>query len=457
MDFQFPAKPPAFNMMAKPIGPVCNLNCQYCYYLEKAKLYEGKKTLRLEGETLEKFIREYIESQDVPVVSFVWQGGEPAMLGVEYFQKVVEIQNKYAGDKKIENNFQTNGTLLTDSFCRFFKDNNFLVGISIDGPRDLHDYYRTGKNNRPVWHKVMEGIEKLQQHGVAFNTLTTVNDKNAEHPLKVYRFLKSIGSRFMQFLPVVERKAKLANESDALLVHQQYDGQAALTSWSVKPEAFGKFLTSIFDEWVRNDVGRYYVQLFDVTLANWAGANPGLCVFSDSCGTAAVMEHNGDVYCCDHYVYEDHFLGNIHDMSLQSIMALPSQAIFGQEKKAGLTAYCKACAFRFACHGDCPKHRFAISPDGEKGHSYLCEAYKTFFAHAKPYMDFMLKELKAKRPPANVMQWIKKKENQNHAEKSRIGRNEPCPCGSGKKFKHCHLILNKTDLWTKKTHPRTTI
>jgi uncharacterized protein len=438
MDFQFPVKPPAFNIMAKPIGPVCNLDCQYCYYLEKEKLYDSSKRRKLEGVTLEKFIREYIESQDVPVVSFVWQGGEPALLGVDYFREVVDIQNRYAGDKKIENNFQTNGTLLTDDFCRFFKEHNFLVGISIDGPRDLHDNYRTDKNKKPVWHKVMAGIEKLKAHQVEFNTLTAVNDKNVEHPLSVYRFLKQIGSRFMQFLPVVERQALNKTEPGLSLVHQQYDGQAAVTNWSVKPKAFGNFLTSIFDEWVRNDVGKYYVQLFDVTLANWAGATPGLCVFSDSCGTAAVMEHNGDVYCCDHYVYDDHFLGNIHEMPLQSIMALPRQAIFGQEKKAGLTAHCKSCSFRFACHGDCPKHRFAISLGGEPGHSYLCEAYKTFFAHAKPYMDFMLKELKAKRPPANVMQWIRNKELASQPRPAKTGRNAPCPCGSGKKFKHCH-------------------
>ncbi len=323
------------------------------------------------------------------------------MLGVDYFREVVDIQNRYAGDKKIENNFQTNGTLLTNDFCRFFREHNFLVGISIDGPRDLHDNYRTDKNKKPVWHKVMAGIEKLKVHQVEFNTLTTPN--------LVCRWSTS---NTMDKLPV--------------------------TNWSVKPKAFGNFLTSIFDEWVRNDVGRYFVQLFDVTLANWAGVTPCLCVFSDSCGTAAVMEHNGDVYCCDHYVYDDHFLGNIHEMPLQSIMALPRQAIFGQEKKAGLTAHCKSCSFRFACHGDCPKHRFVVSPGGEPGHSYLCEAYKTFFAHAKPYMDFMLKELKAKRPPANVMQWIRNKELAGQPRPAKTGRNAPCPCGSGKKFKHCH-------------------
>ncbi len=446
MDFQFPVKPPTFNIMVKPIGPVCNLDCMYCYYLEKKKLYPDTKAFQLDIDTLEKFILEYIDSQDAPVVSFVWQGGEPAMLGVDYFRKVVEIQQKHAGKKRIENSFQTNGMLLTDDFCRFFRENNFLVGISIDGPRELHDHYRVDKQGKPVWEKVMQGIEKLKAHGVEFNTLTVVNNKNAGHPLEVYNFLKETGSRFMQFLPVVERSAEDRSEKNPGLVHQQYSGKAGVTEWSVEPLAFGKFMTSIFDEWVRNDVGRYYVQLFDVTLANWARTNPGLCVFSETCGTAAVMEHNGDVYCCDHFVYQDHLLGNINDMSLQSMMALPRQAIFGQEKKAGLTAHCRACEFRFACHGDCPKHRFAISPDGEPGISYLCKGYKLFFAHAKPYMDFMFNELNARRPPANVMRWVRNREKTNHTEKISIGRNEPCPCGSGKKFKHCHLKLNKTDL-----------
>ncbi len=446
MDFQFPVTPPSFNVMVKPAGPLCNLDCTYCYYLEKKNIFAGSPGYKLEEDLLERFIKDYIESQDVPLVSFVWQGGEPALLGVDYYKKAVEIQQKYAGDKKIENSFQTNGLLVDDAFCLFFKEHGFLVGISIDGPQALHDHYRVDKQGRPTWERVMEGIRRLQKHGVEFNTLSVVNRKTANHPLDVYRFLKKIGSNFMQFLPVVERTAVDAPAKGLHLVHQRFEGDADVTKWSVLPEQYGTFMTTIFDEWVKNDVGRYYVQLFDVTLANWVGANPGLCVFSEQCGTAAVMEHNGDVYSCDHYVYEDHLLGNIRHLSFSDMMALPKQAMFGQDKKAGLPSTCKACSFRFACHGDCPKHRFAMSAGGEPGLSYLCAGYKQFFAHVKPYMDYMAGELKAKRAPANVMRWIRNKEEAKKPRKTSIGRNEACPCGSGKKFKHCHAGASQAEL-----------
>jgi uncharacterized protein len=439
MDFQFPVKPPAFQVMLKPIGPVCNLDCTYCYYLEKKDLYPGKTNYKLDEELLEIFIRDYIAAQDVPVVSFVWQGGEPTMLGVDYFRKAVEIQNKYARDKRIENSFQTNGTLLTDEFCRFFRENNFLIGISIDGPKDLHDHYRLDKQGRPSWDKVMAGVELLKKHNVEFNTLSVVNKKTSQHPLEVYRFLKQIGSTFIQFIPIVERIAHKPDPKSLTLVHHNYDGDAEVTPWSVASRQYGVFLNTIFDDWVRNDVGRHYVQMFDVTLANWVKANPGLCVFSETCGTAAVMEHNGDVFSCDHFVYEDYFLGNIAKTPLTSMMASPMQARFGQDKKSKLPPYCLACDVRFACHGDCPKHRFAITPKGDPGLSYLCEGYKLFFEHTRPYMQFMANELKAKRAPANVMQWVRNKDAQmNQPKKVSVGRNEPCPCGSGKKYKQCH-------------------
>ena len=326
MDFQFPVNPPSFNVMAKPIGPQCNMDCTYCYYLEKEKLFPNATNTRLDDTLLEVFIKDYIQAQEAPIVSFVWQGGEPSMLGVEYFRKVVEIQQKHAGNKKIENSFQTNATLLTDEFCHFFNDNGFLVGVSIDGPRELHDHYRVNKQGHSTWEKVVKGIELLKKHHVEFNTLTAVHRANAKHPLEVYRFLKGIGSRFMQFLPVVERQACQGSEIDAKLVHQNYEGESQLTEWSVTPEDYGIFLVSIFDEWVRNDVGIYYVQLFDVTLANRAGVNPGLCIFSETCGTAAVLDHNGDVYSCDHFVYDDHFLGNIRDQSVRDMMALPQRS-----------------------------------------------------------------------------------------------------------------------------------
>lgn len=441
MDFQFPVKPPAFQVMLKPVGPLCNLDCTYCYYLEKKNIYPGITNYKLNEELLEIFIRDYIKAQDVPVVSFVWQGGEPSILGVDYFRKALELQNKHAGEKRIENSFQTNGTLLTDEFCQFFKENEFLIGLSIDGPKELHDHYRVYKNGQPSWDKVMEGVALLQKHKVEFNTLSVVNRKTGDHPLEIYRFLKEIGSTFIQFIPIVERVTDTPNQDGQYLVHHTFRGEAHVTEWSVLPKQYGVFMSTIFDEWVRKDVGRYFVQLFDVALAAWVGAAPGLCVFAEKCGTAAVMEHNGDVFCCDHFVYQDYFLGNIRDKSIEQLMALPRQSMFGQDKKASLTPYCKGCEFRFACHGECPKHRFEKSPQGDPGHSYLCEGYKHFFGHVKPYMEYMANELKAKRAPANVMQWIKNRERAKEPPKVSIGRNEPCPCGSGKKYKNCHARM----------------
>lgn len=438
MDFLFPATPDAFNVMLKPIGPLCNLDCTYCYYLEKKYLFKKKTHFRLEDDLLEIFIKQYIEAHQVPVVNFVWQGGEPSMLGVEFFRKALAIQKKYAGDKQIENSFQTNGTLLTDEFCAFFKERNFLIGVSIDGPESLHDHYRRDKQGKATWRKVVQGIELLKKHAVEFNTLSVVNIKNAQHPLDVYHFLKGIGSRYMQFIPILEREAEDEILSRQKLVHQAFSGEARVTDWSLKPGQFGAFMKAIFNDWVHQDVGHYFVQLFDVTLANWYGAPPGLCVFSGTCGNSAVMEHNGDVYSCDHFVYEDYFLGNILEKSLAEMMGSTEQTLFGQAKKASLTSYCKQCSFRFACQGDCPKHRFIKTPSGEKGLSYLCGDYYAFFSHVKPYMDFMVKELKAQRSPANVMEWTKQRDQQSPSLGKRCGRNDPCPCGSGMKMKHCH-------------------
>ncbi len=430
----------AFQVMLKPVGPACNLDCTYCYYLEKKNLYPFAKGYRLKDDLLEIFIKEYIRAQDVPVVSFVWQGGEPSMLGVEYFRKALELQKKYADGKRTENAFQTNGTLLTDEFCEFLQENSFLVGLSIDGPKDVHDHYRFTAQGGPSWEKVMEGVRLLKKHNVEFNTLSVVNNVTSEKPVEIYRFLKSIGSQFMQFIPIVERHTADPGDGDVHLVHHRYDGPAEVTPWSVKPERYGDFLVKIFDEWVRRDVGRYYVQLFDVTLANWAGeSNPGLCAFSEYCGDAAVMEHNGDLYSCDHFVYHDYFLGNIKEKPLLDMMQQENQARFGLEKKTSLPEQCRNCEFLFACHGECPKHRFCATAEDEKDLNYLCGAYKMFFAHVKPYMDYMDRQLKAKKPPANVMQWIKQKEQPVKASHPAAGRNGPCPCGSGKKYKQCCL------------------
>ena len=434
-------KPIAFSTMAKPIGSVCNLNCTYCYYLEKQNLYKQVSNFRMSDEVLEKFIRQYIEAQQVPTVSFVWQGGEPSLLGLDFFQKVVELQQKYAGKKQIENSFQTNGTRLDDEWCSFFKQNNFLVGISIDGPEEIHNQHRVYKNGGPTFQDVMKGIELLRKHNVEFNTLSVVNRHNSQKPLEVYHFLKKIGSGFIQFLPIVERTTVNELADGLKLVHAGSLQEAKVTEWSVLPEDYGRFMITIFDEWVRNDVGRYYVQLFDVALANWVGENPGLCVFSETCGSAVVIEHNGDVYSCDHYVYPEFLLGNIKDTTLPDMLRSEEQYNFGNNKLQTLPDYCIGCEYRFACHGECPKHRFNTTPDGEFGLNYLCKAYKMIFAHVHPYMQYMGDELKKKRAPANVMQWVKKMDDRKAgvkpAAKIEIGRNDPCICGSGKKFKQC--------------------
>jgi len=429
-------RPTAFHMMVKPVGPLCNLNCTYCYYLEKKNIYPDEKTFRMPDDVLEKFIKEYIEAHDVPQVTFTWQGGEPTLLGLDYFKNIVALQKKYSAGKAIENAFQTNGTMLDDDWCLFFKDNNFLVGISIDGAEHNHDHYRKTKRGQPTFAQVMKGIALLHKHNVEFNTLSVVNSYNARFASETYRFLKSIGSGFMQFLPVVERLAADATNAPLSLVNPSYMEDAEVTEWSVSGKDYGKFLITVFDEWVKADVGRYYVQLFDVTLANWVGENPGLCVFCETCGDAMAMEHNGDVYSCDHFVYPEYFLGNMMEKPIAQIAKSPQQFDFGIDKRNTLPRYCLACDVRFACHGECPKHRIIKTPTGQPGLNYLCEGYKMFFHHVAPYMEYMATELTNKRAPANVMEWIARKEMQV-IKTALPGRNEPCFCGSGKKFKQC--------------------
>ncbi|HOW39843.1 MAG TPA: anaerobic sulfatase-maturation protein [Bacteroidales bacterium] len=429
-------RPTAFNVMVKPTGPVCNLNCTYCYYLDKKKLYPGRNDFKLPEDLLEKFIKEYIEAQQVPVVTFVWQGGEPTLLGIEYFKKIVEIQKKYSAGKNIENAFQTNGTRLDDDWCKFFTDNKILVGISIDGEEHNHDRFRKTNSGGPTFKKVMKGIELLHRHKVEFNTLSVVNSYNVHYGTETYRFLKKIGSGFMQFLPAVERIGDISGDDRPSVVSPVYNQKAVVTDWSVGARDYGKFLISIFNEWVRNDVARYYVQIFDATLANFVGEMPGVCIFSETCGDALAMEHNGDIFSCDHYVFPEYFLGNINDKSLAAMATSQEQFDFGVSKRNSLPSFCLRCEVRYACHGECPKHRIINTPDGKPGLNYLCEGYKMFFKHAEPYMEFMAKELKAKRAPANVMQWLRNKEN-IVVKPSMPNRNDPCPCGSGKKFKNC--------------------
>ncbi len=429
-----------FHVLAKPAGPICNLDCKYCFYLEKENLYPGgaagKSRWTLSEDVLESYIRQYIEGQDVPVVSFAWQGGEPTLLGVDYFRKVVSLQARYAGGKRIENALQTNGVLLDDEWCSFLAENRFLVGLSIDGPRKLHDRYRVDKGGAPTFDRVMRGLDFLKKHAVEFNTLTVVQRHNSCHPLEVYRFLKEIGSRFLQFIPIVERMSDAPDSNGLVLISPDSDAPARVTEWSVEPLQFGRFLCEIFDEWVRTDVARVFVQLFDVALESWAGQEASLCVFRRTCGDALVIEHNGDIYSCDHYVYPGNLLGNLMENPLVSMVAGARQRKFGQDKLDTLPRYCRECEVRFACNGECPKHRFIRTPDGEAGLNYLCAGYKLFFNHVAPFMRFMAAELDEERPPANVMGWVREQDlratGRRHA-----GRNDPCPCGSGKKYKRC--------------------
>jgi len=400
--------------MTKPIGPLCNLDCEYCFYLEKEVLYPEKSNFRMTDEVLENYIRSYIETQPVNEVSFAWQGGEPTLLGVKFFRRVVELQKKYGEGRQISNAFQTNGTLLDDGWGEFLRESGFLVGVSIDGPARLHDRYRVDKGQKPTFERVMRGIEVLKKHEVEFNTLTVVNRANARHPLEVYRFLKKIGSGFIQFIPLVERSVEPGSESGLDLAAppdpEEKNPHTLVTSWSVRADDYGEFLVKIFDEWVRQDVGKTYVQIFDVTLGNWTGMGGGLCIFSEKCGLGLAMEHNGDLYSCDHYVYPKFKLGNIMNLGLGEMVDSVFQKKFGSDKSDSLPDYCRRCEVRFACHGECPKHRFIRTPSGEPGLNYLCTAYKRFFKHVGPAMNTMGELLRSKRPPAMIMDLIAEKQ-----------------------------------------------
>ena len=424
-----------FHVLAKPIGPICNLDCKYCFYLEKESLYPQVDKWAMQPEVLETYIRQYIEAHDTPQVNFAWQGGEPTLLGVDYFRRVVELEKKYANGKQIANAFQTNGVLLNDAWAELFREHQFLIGISIDGPRELHDAYRVDKGGQPTFDRVVRGMEILKRNNVEFNTLTTVHRANADSPLEVYRFLRDNGSGFMQFIPIVERIAHQTTSDGLRLISPDFTGAAKVAPWSVEPRQFGRFLCTIFDEWVRKDVGRTFVQLFDISLELWSGMEASLCIFRKKCGAALAIEHCGDVYSCDHFVYPENRLGNIMDSPLGALAGSVQQQHFGEAKESTLPKYCRECDVRFACNGECPKHRFLTTPDGEPGLNYLCAGYKMFFHHIDPYMRFMASELVARRAPANVMRWVAAQEVEEKLGKA--GRNDPCPCGSGKKFKQC--------------------
>ena len=389
-----PACPlPGFHLMAKPAGSRCNLSCQYCFYLRKGELYPESR-FRMSDRVLDEYTRQTIEAHRIPEVTFAWQGGEPTILGIDFFTKALDLQKKYCRPGMvIHNTIQTNGVLLDDEWCKFFKKNRFLIGISLDGPRELHDACRTDAAGKGTFDRVMQGLALLKKHKVEFNILCTVNAVNGDHPLEVYRFFRDEAqAQFIQFIPVVERDSQTGT----------------MTPLSVLPEQYGKFLIGVFDEWVRHDVGTIYVQHFDTALANWYGEPHGICVFSPTCGSAMVIEHNGDIYSCDHFVDQDHLLGNILEAPVIELVNNDRQRQFGRDKREKLPEYCKKCPVLFACRGECPKNRFAVTPGGESGLNYLCDGYRMFFSHIDRPMKFMTQELQAGRAPANVRKVMEK-------------------------------------------------
>ena len=391
-------------VMLKPAGAHCNLACKYCYYLEKNKLYPTAQRHLMSDEMLEQFTREYIEAQTMNQVLFTWHGGEPLLRSIGFYRKALSLQQKYAGGRRIDNVIQTNGTLLTDEWCEFFAQNHWLVGISIDGPQPDHDHYRLTAAGKPSWKKVMQGIKLLKKHGVEWNAMAVVNAYNANHPLEFYRFFKENGCQFLQFTPIVERLTR--HEDGRTLASLADKDEISLSEASVAPEQWGYFLCAIFDEWVRKDVGKIFVEIFDCTLANWMGISPGICAYSKECGHAGVMEHNGDVYSCDHFVFPEYKLGNIRDHSLIDMLYGEQQQEFSRLKHSSLPRQCKECDMEFACHGECPKNRFMKDKYGDSGLNYLCPGYYHYYQHVAPYMDYMKQELMSQRPPSNIMKVV---------------------------------------------------
>ena len=392
-------------VMLKPAGAHCNLACKYCYYLEKNNLYQNSHRHLMSDDMLEQFTREYIEAQTMPQVLFTWHGGEPLMRSIDFYKKALALQKKYAHGKQIDNVIQTNGTLLTDEWCEFFAKNHWLVGISIDGPQEYHDHYRVTPAGKPSWEKVMQGISLLKKHRVEWNAMAVVNAYNAEHPLEFYHFFRDNGCQYLQFTPIVERLTE--HKDGRTLASLADDREIPLADASVTPQQWGNFLCTIFDDWVRHDVGKTFVEIFDCTLANWMGVLPGICAYSKECGHAGVMEHNGDVYSCDHFVFPEYKLGNIREQSLIDMLYGEKQQAFSRLKHTSLPRQCKECDMEFACHGECPKNRFEKDKYGEPGLNYLCQGYYQYYTHVAPYMDFMKRELLAQRPPANIMNVLK--------------------------------------------------
>jgi uncharacterized protein len=417
--------------MAKPSGAACNLNCAYCFFLEKEKLYPGSD-LRMSRAVLEEYLSQYTRGQRVPEATVAWQGGEPTLMGLDFFRQAVALAGAYAlPGMRVAHTMQTNGTLLDDTWCEFLRENEFLVGLSMDGPRELHDAYRLDKGGRGTFARVMRAARLMQQHGVDFNILCTVHAANAGHPLEVYRFFRDeLGAEWIQFIPIVERI-----NYDGTTLLQQGD---KVTDRSVDPTQWGDFLIAIFDEWVRRDVGAMFVNYFEAAAASWVGAGAAMCITGETCGNALALEHNGDLYTCDHFVEPDYLLGNIMETPMLELVASDRMRRFGEDKRDTLPRYCRECPVLFACHGECPKNRFTRTPDGEAGLNYICAGYRAFFAHIDPAMRIMADLLKKGRYADGIMGILAERDAALRKAYSHAGRNDPCPCGSGRKYKHCH-------------------
>jgi uncharacterized protein len=424
--------PPRIHVLAKPTGATCNLNCSYCFFLNKAKLYPGSN-FRMSDAVLKLYLRQLIESHRANKVTVAWQGGEPTLMGLDFYRRAIAYQDQYRRPGlSFENIMQTNGTLLNDDWCEFFRTHDFLIGISIDGPPELHNIHRVDKSGRSTLDRVMKGLRLLQKHGVAYNILTTVNRHNAAHPLKVYRFLRDeAGANWLQFIPAIER----LNESGVAI----YQEGTTVSARSVLPEQLGNFLSTIFDEWVRRDVGRVFVQTFEASVRNWLGLpSSGMCVFDATCGQGLALEHNGDLYSCDHFVEPKHLLGNIRERHLKDLAGSDQQHTFGRAKLTTLPRYCRDCEVGFACKGECPKNRFLTTPEGEPGLNYLCAGYQAFFRHVDRPLKLLAGLLRRGHPAEQIMQVLADQEVRSVQASGKIGRNDPCPCGSGLKFKKCH-------------------
>ncbi len=436
--------PPAFHLLAKPTGAICNLDCKYCFFLSKELLYPGSR-FRMADDLLEIYVKQLLESHRAPEVSIAWQGGEPTLMGLDFFKRSVAYAEKYKQPgQRLQYTIQTNGTKLDDELCAFFKQHHFLVGLSVDGPRAMHDAYRVNKGGQGSFDQVMVGLAYLKKHQVDFNLLCTVHAANQDHPLELYRFFRDeLGVEFIQFIPIIER----ATETLLPLANQGWSERpggerplytltgSLVTERSVSAEKYGQFLMAIFDEWVQRDVGKVFVQHFDSALANWVGAPGAVCIFNETCGQALALEHNGDMYSCDHFVEPAYKLGNIRETHMIELISSPEQLKFGRDKRDTLPRYCRECEVRFACHGECPRNRFILTPDGEPGLNYLCAGYKAFFNHINKAMGMMANLLRQGRYADEVMGLLAQEEEAQYAT---VGRNEPCPCGSGKKFKQCH-------------------